>query len=179
MSGFYFTAKRLLFSFSPEVFQNCIFVYLIHLSERLLVVGRTTLIVSEHLLFVQMSVGVVVYDQRRWNLISPYGECSWETIFFFKKVKDFFFIVPKHKSESFNREQVFAYSLCKQTLTKQHLLNLVQSTADLQKLLGTITPVWLPIWQGKKCCKLHFINTFVWKSSGVLVTFYTSMNCPH
>lgn len=46
-----------------------------------------------------------------------------------------------HLSESFSSKQVFAYSLCKQALAKQHLLNLVQSIADLQKLLGTVTPI--------------------------------------
>lgn len=46
-----------------------------------------------------------------------------------------------HLSESFSSKQVFAYSLCKQALAKQHPLYLVQSIADLQKLLGTVTPI--------------------------------------
>lgn len=40
--------------------------------------------------------------------------------------------LTSHLSESFSSKQVFAYSLCKQALAKQHLLNLVQSIADLQ-----------------------------------------------
>lgn len=69
-----------------------------------------------------------------------------------------------HLSESFTSEQVFAYSVCKQTVAKQHPLNLVQSIADLQKLLGTVTPIWSSIWQGKKnAVNCSAINTSVWR----------------
>lgn len=86
-----------------------------------------------------------------------------------------FFI--SHQSESFTSEQVSAYSLCKQSLAKHHSLNLVQSIAELQKLLGTLHQYDHPSGRKKMLQTAVPLTLLYGKSSDMLDPFCSPMNC--